>query len=726
MPESSSAASTSFDGSTTKDNFIPLFSGQPSDYKEWRKRILIYQHKMVLSKRAAEGVLNLIGSQTGTAWSLLEDFPLADLESEKTFQSVLKILDSAFQYDDRVQLPSDFEAHLMKFQRRAGQTLLAYCTEHDELLKRLDRHKVTLPTKVQGWLLLRRAGLSKEQRQLVTTQAQDLEKRKVQETLYLLFGQDYKEMSGRPTDDRRWHRAGKGRGYAAQDDEADDAWDEDDYPESVYYGGDDWGEMLDDDASFFDNDDFDAEAGYYQGDDIEDPVPFDVADYDEAFAAYTDARRRFNELKLARGYLPIVALSDPSAGNLTPGLAAPSPQSLPHPKGKKGGFGKGKGRGKFKGKGSGSSTTVKYSRGPGKERDPRGRASAAMRTCLRCGQPGHTTVDCPMPRSSANSPSKRPAVSQSVESMAVGMETGMVIFQDANGHERVDCTMLDPGASAFLCGYGPLRRYLEHLGELGYPLEKVEFVKCCRTFHFGGDAASLSSWTVKLPVFINNKVGRIQAYLVKGETPMLLGRPIMESLGLVMDFYGQQIKFQDGVWQTPTRGRHGEYLLSLTCDFQPGSPVDHLDFDLVVPDDDVTMANRMVTYPDFQLEETAYEATEITKHVPEAGPGDRPLRRHQLRTLEISLQTAEKALNAELTTNLRPLDGRRVLWEIYCGGSSRVADMAEHFGMIVERFGLDTGWDFDDPQHRRELLRRLRDEQPDEVWLAPTCGPVAL
>ena len=173
----------------------------------------------------------------------------------------------------------------------------------------------------------------------------------------------------------------------------------------------------------------------------------------------------------------------------------------------------------------------------------------------------------------------------------------------------------------------------------------------------------------------------------------------------------------------PTRGRHGEYLLSLTCDFQPGSPVDHLDFDLVVPDDDVTMANRMVTYPDFRLEETAYEATELPKHIPEAEPGDRPVRRHQLRTMEVSLQTAEKALNAELTMNLRPLDGRRVLWEIYRGGSSRVADMAEHFGMIVERFGLDTGWDFDDPQHRRELLRRLRDEQPDEAWLAPTCGP---
>ena len=702
----STAASSTFDGSSTKDNFIPLFSGQPSEYKEWRKRILIYQHKMTLAKRASEGILNLIGSQTGTAWTLLEDFPLKDLELESTFNAVLKILDSAFQYDDRVQLPSDFEAYFMKFQRRAGQTLLAYCTEHEELIKRLDKHKVTLPTTVQGWLLLRRAGLSKEQRQLVTTQAPQLEKRKVQETLYLLFGQDYKEMAVRPHDDRRWPRHGKGRGYAAHEDDVDDGgWEDEEYEETGFYGGDDWGDILEDDASpNYEADDFDAGAAYYQEEESEDPVPFDVADYDEAFAVYTDARRRFNELKLARGYLPIVALSDPSAGNLTPGLASPSHQQLPHMKGKKGGFGFGKGKGGKSKKGKGSGTTVRYHRGPGKERDPRG------------------------PRSSANSPSKRPATSQSVESMAIGLETGMVIFQDVNGHERVDCTMLDPGASAFLCGYGPLRRYLGHLEQLGYPLEKIEFVKCCRTFHFGGDAASLSSWTVKLPVFINQKVGRIQAYLVKGETPMLLGRPIMESLGLllytiVMDFHGQRIKFMDGVWQSPTRGRHGEYLLSLTCDYQPGTSVNRLDFDLVVPDDDVTTANEVVNYPDFMAEETAYETFDLPRQVPESEPGDRPLRRHQLRTMEVSLQTAEKALNAEITSSLHPLTGKRVLWEIYCGGSSRVAEMAEAYGMTVERFGLDTGWDFDDPAHRAELLRRLRDEAPDEVFLAPTCGP---
>ena len=140
---------------------------------------------------------------------------------------------------------------------------------------------------------------------------------------------------------------------------------------------------------------------------------------------------------------------------------------------------------------------------------------------------------------------------------------------------------------------------------------------------------------------------------------------------------------------------HGEYLLSLTCDFQPGEPVDQLEFDLVVPDDDVTTAKQ-----DGHLSGVSsggkLPSRPLTFHSKYLlfSPGDRPLRRHQLRTMEVSIQTAEKALNAELTANLRPLTGKRIFWEIYCGGSSRTAEMAETYGMQVERFGLDNGWDF--------------------------------
>ena len=37
--------------------------------------------------------------------------------------------------------------------------------------------------------------------------------------------------------------------------------------------------------------------------------------------------------------------------------------------------------------------------------------------------------------------------------------------------------MLDPGASAFLCGYGPFNRYVEHLRSIGFPLERLEFAR---------------------------------------------------------------------------------------------------------------------------------------------------------------------------------------------------------------------------------------------------------
>ena len=110
MPPTSTSASTApLDSSTTKDNYIPIFSGAPQDYKEWRKRIAIYYKKMELTNRKVEAVLNLIGSLTGTAWKLVEDFNLDDASKDNAFKDLLKKLDAAFQYDSRVQLPNDFD-----------------------------------------------------------------------------------------------------------------------------------------------------------------------------------------------------------------------------------------------------------------------------------------------------------------------------------------------------------------------------------------------------------------------------------------------------------------------------------------------------------------------------------------------------------------------------------------------------------------------------------------
>ena len=175
-----------------RDSYVPTFSGQPADYKEWRQRIHLYHRKMMLTKRGNESVLNIIGSFQGVTWRLFQDWSLEELEKESSFDRIIATLDANFQYDARVQLPNDFEGYFNLLQRTSGQTLLMFVADHEEAYRKLQQHKVELPASVQGWHLLRRASISKEQRQMVTLKAPSLEKKDVIEALYLLLGQDYK------------------------------------------------------------------------------------------------------------------------------------------------------------------------------------------------------------------------------------------------------------------------------------------------------------------------------------------------------------------------------------------------------------------------------------------------------------------------------------------------------------------------------------------------------
>jgi hypothetical protein len=91
---------------------------------------------------------------------------------------ILKELDKTFQYDDQVQveMPRAFEKFFYDgLSRRDGQTLINYVADHREYLMEVERHGVNIPEKVAGWLLLRRAGLTMEQKQLVQGRAKELD-----------------------------------------------------------------------------------------------------------------------------------------------------------------------------------------------------------------------------------------------------------------------------------------------------------------------------------------------------------------------------------------------------------------------------------------------------------------------------------------------------------------------------------------------------------------------
>ena len=159
------------------------------------------------------------------------------------------------------------------------------------------------------------------------------------EALYLVLGQDFKAGGHQHgADGRGFHgnRAYKHRGYVVQDEDAaeydyaESEWPSE-YDDGAYYGWDD-NEPDADEEHWNGEETFDSQAAYCQTD-AEDAHEYDlpwhdVEAYDSAYAAYL-------ELKLSPGYFPIVALSDPSAGNLSPGVSQ-LPSSSPSSKGKKG------------------------------------------------------------------------------------------------------------------------------------------------------------------------------------------------------------------------------------------------------------------------------------------------------------------------------------------------------------------------------------------------------
>ena len=110
----------------------------------------------------------------------------------------------------------------------------------------------------------------------------------------------------------------------------------------------------------------------------------------------------------------------------------------------------------------------------------------------------------------------------------------------------------------------PLMKIIAQLHQSGVPLEELQFRPANKVFHFGGDASSVASWSIHLPVTINGKNGLIQTFIVDGNTPFLIGRPILQFFAVMINYQTDAISLQDGAWQPAKRGPRGEYLLQLS------------------------------------------------------------------------------------------------------------------------------------------------------------------
>ena len=742
-PETSTTTSHTTD--ITKDNFIPLFNNRIADYREWRLRIGLYHRKMVLQNKKKEATINLLTSLSGLAWRQVEHAADKLADEDEGFEKVLRMLDACFKYNEKVEMPRAFEKFFFSLQRRPDQTLLSYTTEHREHLREIEKYGVKIPTAVAGWLLLRRAGLTVEQRQLVQTNVgSTMEETKIEEAMFLLFGQDYRRTSGEPSRGfrgkgaHRWTGRKHQSAYITAEDydggendyeyDFDEIYEAEDNDVADYeYGNDDLSGPWEAEEHYWHDETMDESAYYEQYDESTAPDE----EFEEVYATYLDARRRFADLKAARGFWPVMAVPPTSPSSPT---TSASPSYTPA----KGKSKKGKGKGgKYKGKGG---QRPFFQKGSASQR-----ASSSAAVCLRCGQPGHYSDACPNPSSKASTPggSQSPSKkAKTTEAYAYMMST----YVDA-GHRPLLQGTLDNGASSVLIGHNTLMKYLKNLHEVGRDLRHLCFRPVDKTFHFGGDASSRSEWSVHLPVNIGGSFGRMQVFVIPGDTPFLLGRPVLKYFKIQIDYAADKISFDGSPWSAATKGKREEYLINLhsssddwsqpwNYDLMTDETIDNFQYQ---PDNDTVNLEDYLNVtqlppPEFTFT-TNDSSTDIDLHINslDSSPQPhldldedpncvfKPITNKLLKTMAMHQHT-EKISRKRVTERILHFyeKGVKQFWEVYAGQSNLSRAMA-NLGYEVTTFDITSGWNFEKGHHRREFFKLLRKVCPDFVWLAPPC-----
>ena len=675
-------------------------------------------------------------SLTGVAWRQIEHLVDKATEDKDGFDLILRQLDQTFKYDDQVEMPRAFERFFYGTSRREGQTLLNYVAEHREALAELEKHEIKLPDKLAGWVLLRRAGLSQEQRQLIQGRAPDFAQRAVTEAMYFLLGQDFK---GRSTE-RTWRGKGYGstnrwssrhHGYITEDvyEAEDDETLQDDYDDV------EWDEPWDD--AFYE-DDFNDEMTHHETD-IPDETYLEAEQhYEDAFATYLDARRQMAHLKASRGFFPVVALTD-GGGSMT----SPSMQQAPRSP-------KSKGRGKSKSKGKSKNKTSTWVNKGGQIPQ---RANATR--CLKCGQVGHWAAHCPQNSSKVSSPARQSPssspTSTSPSKKAKGNDGTAMMVRDIARHGPRGVPHLSPlgwfglqdgGASSVVCGHDVLMRIVDYMVGRGVSIDRFLFMPTSKTFGFGGDASRQADWSVRLPCYIGGRTGYMECFVVEGGTPLLVGRPILQALKLKMDYDTNTMSVNGGPWTPVTKGEKGEFLIQLDDGLENDTTGSNVDFDYVTDETYAAIANHedLSDYIDIHEylattnrvgPEIAFKA--IDSHndepdfeipePPEEDPNEvrKPITEKLVKSLHMNFNKFSKQRRTVVEQALMThQSGRKVFWEVYSGSANLSHVMAEA-GWEVMSFDYNTGWDFTRTDHRRDFLNLLDATCPEFVWLAPPC-----
>ena len=285
-------------------------------------------------------------------------------------------------------------------------------------------------------------------------------------------------------------------------------------------------------------------------------------------------------------------------------------------------------------------------------------------------------------------------------------------------------------------------RIVDFMCGRGISSDRFLFMPTNKTCGFGGDASRQADWSVRLPVYIGGKTGYMEWFVVEGNTPLLVGRPILQALKLKMDYDTNRMSIGDGPWTPVTQGEKGEFLLNLDDGLENDINGDNVDFDYVTDETFTAIRNYEDLYDYIDIHEylattnragpeTAFKTDEIMDldftvdaeepYVDDPTEVRKPITTKLVKSLNMNFNKFSKQRRTVVEQALMAHDsGKKVFWEVYSGSANLSAVMAEA-GWETMSFDYNTGWDFTRADHRRDFLKLLDATCPEFVWMAPPC-----
>ena len=99
-----------------------------------------------------------------------------------------------------------------------------------------------------------------------------------------------------------------------------------------------------------------------------------------------------------------------------------------------------------------------------------------------------------------------------------------------------DRAVQDGGAASVLGSRKMVGNYIKLLEVLGVNIHKeMEVFKCQKGFKYGNSQKEITNMCCLIPTYVGGQRRKMLCYIIGGNAPILIGRPLMREFGIVVD-----------------------------------------------------------------------------------------------------------------------------------------------------------------------------------------------